>query len=183
MSIKTPRLIQDRCGVYYFRLIVPLSWRHIVKKTEIRRSLRTKDAATARQAALVLSARMEVFVAKSKSNFKPKSFSELSAEGRAMLEKLKRDLDDDLIASLEPKKALVRIFNKPGIGDVHIETDTLEELREARALVAEYAKLGSASIGQAMVALPLLTGGPPAESLQFFSFHKGRRPCEGHASR
>ena len=31
MSIKTPRLIQDRCGVYYFRLIVPLSWRHIRK--------------------------------------------------------------------------------------------------------------------------------------------------------
>ncbi|MEI8031581.1 MAG: DUF6538 domain-containing protein [Comamonadaceae bacterium] len=67
MSIKTPRLIQDRCGVYYFRLIVPLSWRDIVKKAEIRRSLRTKDAGTAREAALLLSARIEAFMANSKS--------------------------------------------------------------------------------------------------------------------
>lgn len=67
MSIKTPRLIQDRCGVYYFRLIVPLSWRDTVKKTEIRRSLRTKDAGTAREAALLLSARVEAYTANSKS--------------------------------------------------------------------------------------------------------------------
>ena len=58
VSIKTPRLIQDRCGVYYFRLIVPLSWRRVVEKTEILRSLRTKDALIARQAALLLSARI-----------------------------------------------------------------------------------------------------------------------------
>ena len=67
LSIKTPRLIRDRCGVYYFRLIVPLTWRQTVKKTEIRRSLRTKDATIARQAALLLSTRIEVFMANSKN--------------------------------------------------------------------------------------------------------------------
>lgn len=59
MSIKTPRLIQDRCGVYYFRLIVPLVLRQSVGKTEFRRSLRTKDAAIARQRALELSLAVE----------------------------------------------------------------------------------------------------------------------------
>jgi hypothetical protein len=67
VSIKTPRLIQDRCGVYYFRPMVPLSLRHIVKKTEIWRSLRTKDGAMARQAALLLFVRMEAILAKSKA--------------------------------------------------------------------------------------------------------------------
>ena len=68
MSIKTPRLIRDRCGVYYFRLIVPLSWRDTVKRTEIRRSLRTKDVSIARQAGLLLPARMEAFMADSKES-------------------------------------------------------------------------------------------------------------------
>ena len=53
MSITTPRLIRDRCDVYYFRLIVPPHWRETVSKAEIRRSLRTKDAATARHAVLL----------------------------------------------------------------------------------------------------------------------------------
>ncbi len=59
MSIKTPRLIRDRCGVYYFRLIVPLALRQSVGKTEFRRSLRTKDSAIARQRALALSVAVE----------------------------------------------------------------------------------------------------------------------------
>lgn len=59
MSIKTPRLIRDRCGVYYFRLIVPLALRPSVGKTEFRRSLRTKDSAIARQRALALSVAVE----------------------------------------------------------------------------------------------------------------------------
>lgn len=59
MSIKTPRLIRDRCGVYYFRLIVPLALRESVGKTEFRRSLRTKDSAIARQRALALSVAVE----------------------------------------------------------------------------------------------------------------------------
>jgi hypothetical protein len=62
MGIKTPRLIRDRCGVFYFRFIVPLSWRQTVGKTEIRRSLRTKDLTEARQTALLLSARMEALM-------------------------------------------------------------------------------------------------------------------------
>ena len=53
---QNPRLICDRCGVYYFRLIVPLSWRQTGEKTEIRRSLRTKDAAIARLAVTVKNA-------------------------------------------------------------------------------------------------------------------------------
>lgn|GEM_PF-2794159 len=59
MSIKTPRLIRDRCGVYYFRLIVPLALRDSIGKTELRRSLRTKEADIARHRALILSAHME----------------------------------------------------------------------------------------------------------------------------
>ena len=66
MSITPPRLIQDRCGVYYFRLAVPLSWLHIVKKTKIRCCLRIKDVSTARPDALLLSARLEAFMVKSK---------------------------------------------------------------------------------------------------------------------
>ena len=42
MSIKTPRLIRDRCGIYYFRFVVPAALRQTVGKTELRRSLRTK---------------------------------------------------------------------------------------------------------------------------------------------
>jgi DNA-binding transcriptional LysR family regulator len=45
VSIKTPRLIRDRCGAYYFRLIVPLILRQSVGKMEFRRSLRTNDSA------------------------------------------------------------------------------------------------------------------------------------------
>ena len=59
MSIKTPRLIRDRCGVYYFRLIVPLALRQFTGKTEFRRSLRTKDSVVARQRALSLSLEVE----------------------------------------------------------------------------------------------------------------------------
>ena len=59
MSIKTPRLIRDRCGVYYFRLLVPKDLRVTVGKLEWRRSLRTKDAALARYRALVLGTAVE----------------------------------------------------------------------------------------------------------------------------
>lgn len=59
MSIKTPRLIRDRCGVYYFRLLVPKDLRVTVGKLEWRRSLRTKDAALARYRALVLGSAVE----------------------------------------------------------------------------------------------------------------------------
>jgi integrase len=155
VSIKTPRLIQDRCGVYYFRLIVPLSWRHIVKKTEIRRSLRTKDAAIARQAALLLSARMEVFVANSKSKSKLKTFADLSPEELEPLLKLKAEIDQQAADMNMPHKAKAHFFGKNGAGDFHIETDTLEELQEVRALMADYAKSNSASIGQALNALPI----------------------------
>ncbi|GAB4216329.1 MAG: hypothetical protein Fur007_16120 [Rhodoferax sp.] len=53
------RLIRDRCGVYYFRFVVPAALRQTVGKTELRRSLRTKDAALARQKALALSLAVE----------------------------------------------------------------------------------------------------------------------------
>ena len=59
VSIKTPRLIRDRCGVYYFRLIVPLALRDTIGKTELRRSLRTKEANIARHRALLLSTQLE----------------------------------------------------------------------------------------------------------------------------
>ena len=51
VSIKTPRLIRDRCGVFYFPLTVPSALRESVEKTEFRRSLRTKDSAISPSAA------------------------------------------------------------------------------------------------------------------------------------
>ena len=59
MSIKTPRLIRDRCGVFYFRLLVPKELRASVGKLEWRRSLRTKHPVLARFRALVLSTAVE----------------------------------------------------------------------------------------------------------------------------
>jgi len=52
VSIKPPRLIRGRCGVYYFRFLVPAALRETIGKIELRRGLRTKDAAVARQKAL-----------------------------------------------------------------------------------------------------------------------------------
>jgi hypothetical protein len=54
VSIKIPRLIRDRCGVYCSRFVVPAALPQTVGKIELRRSLRTKDAALARQKALSL---------------------------------------------------------------------------------------------------------------------------------
>ena len=141
MSIKTPRLIQDRCGVYYFRLIVPLSWRDTVKKTEIRRSLRTKDAGTAREAALLLSARMEAYMATSKSK---------ALTGNQSLHDKEQELLRWMSNDAAPKM-IVRIFKD---GSADIETDTLDEAKEARAIVAEYKKNNSGSVQAAMDALP-----------------------------
>ena len=137
MSIKTPRLIQDRCGVYYFRLIVPLSLRHIVKKTEIRRSLRTKDAAMARQAALLLSVRMEAILAKSKA-------------GPATNQKEPPGLMDWMDSS-QANKMVVRVFKD---GSAEIETDTEEEAKAARGIVADLATMPPHLLTQALEALP-----------------------------
>lgn len=135
MSIKTPRLIRDRCGVYYFRFIVPLNWRETVGKAEIRRSLRTKDAATARHAALLLSAHMEAMMVDRKHLGNPTlaDFPHLAGGGTDVRQKIRIDL---------------------GLGI--IETDTLEEAREASAMVANMAKAmpPAAAIGQAMAELP-----------------------------
>lgn len=145
MSIKTPRLIQDRCGVFYFRFIVPLSLRQIVKKTEIRRSLRTKDAGMAREAALLLSARVEALLSNSKK-------SNLDASMQSIT---------DWMTDTEAHKMKVRIFKN---GEAEIETDTLEEAREARAIVAEHAKMRSASASEVLDALPMSRCGTTLES-------------------
>lgn len=84
MSIKTPRLTRDRCGVYYFRLVVPLALRKDVGKTEYRRSLRTKDSAIARQRALVLSVAVETLVANPKISDFSHLFKEDSSVGKLM---------------------------------------------------------------------------------------------------
>ena len=132
MSIKTPRLIRDRCGVYYFRLIVPLSWRQTVGKTEIRRSLRTKDAAIARQTALLLSARMEALMTDRKNSTNKK-------------------MEEELLGFLKTNDAnKMRVNVYTGV----IETDTLEEAKEARAIVAEYMKGHPGQVQQAMGTLP-----------------------------
>lgn len=114
MSIKVPRLIRDRCGVYYFRFIVPLNWRESVGKAEIRRSLRTKDAAEARHAALLLSARLEALMVDRKFLTNPTLADFMHLTGRApnIREKIRIDLDRGIV-----------------------ETDTLDEAKEARVMV------------------------------------------------
>jgi len=84
MSIKTPRLTRDRCGVYYFRLVVPLALRKDVGKTEYRRSLRTKDASIARQRALALCVAVEGFMAGPKISDFSHLFDDDSRVGKLM---------------------------------------------------------------------------------------------------
>lgn len=142
MSIKTPRLIRDRCGVYYFRFIVPLAWRKVVKKTEIRRSLRTKDAAIARQAALLLSTRMEVFVANSKATLAGK-------------QQLTPEQEQELLGWTHSNEANKMIVRRYGNGHIEIETDTPEEAKEARAILADHERMYPRSVEQAVQALPM----------------------------
>lgn len=52
--VKIPRLIQDRHGTYYFRLVVPQGARLLVGKKEIRKTLHTKNRFLAGQMALAL---------------------------------------------------------------------------------------------------------------------------------
>ena len=102
MSIKTPRLIRDRCGVYYFRLIVPLALRATVGKTEFRRSLRTKDSAIARQRALALSVAVET-----RMNDDIGNFSHLFKPGakNSIREKITIDLPNGIIQTDTPEEA------------------------------------------------------------------------------
>jgi len=119
LSIKTPRLIRDRCGVYYFRWIVPLAWRPALGKAEIRRSLRTKDASQARQAALLLSARMEAYLADRKNLANPTlaDFPHLLRDAPNIREKIRIDIERGIV-----------------------ETDSPEEAQQAREMVADMAR-------------------------------------------
>ena len=143
MSIKTPRLIRDRCGVYYFRLIVPLSWRQIVKKTEIRRSLRTKDVGIAREAALLLCARIEAIMATSK--VKAKSNIQTPMTEATV---------NELLGWMNNDTAYKMIARRYRNGDIEVETDTPEEAEIARGILADHAKLHPQSVQQAIDALP-----------------------------
>lgn len=102
MSIKTPRLIRDRCGVYYFRFVVPLALRQSVGKTEFRRSLRTKDSAIARQRALALSVAVET-----RMNDDIGNFSHLFKPGakNSIREKITIDLPNGIIQTDTPEEA------------------------------------------------------------------------------
>lgn len=134
MSIKTPRLIRDRCGVYYFRLIVPLALRDTIGKTELRRSLRTKETDVARHRALILSTQLEAVMVDPKflSNPSIADFPHLLKSGA------KRDIREK-----------IRIDMERGI----IETDTLEEAERAEKISANYteAKKVAAQAGIAAV--------------------------------
>ena len=101
VSIKTPRLIRDRCGVYYFRLIVPLALRDTIGKAELRRSLRTKEADIARHRALILSAQMEAVMIDLKFLTNPSiaDFPHLLKPGakRDIREKIRIDMERGII--------------------------------------------------------------------------------------
>jgi integrase len=128
VSIKTPRLIRDRCGVYYFRLIVPVSLRPSVGKTEFRRSLRTKDSSIARQRALALSVAVETRMDDDIGNFSH-LFKPDAKKG--IREKIRIDLERGII-----------------------ETDTLEEAKEAQRITANMARARQAATGIS-AALPM----------------------------
>ena len=121
MGIKTPRLIRDRCGVYYFRLIVPLSLRDTIGKSELRRSLRTKEAAIARHRALLLSTQLEAVMVDPKFLNSPSiaDFPHLlkAGAGDGIRQKMRIDLERGLV-----------------------ETDTPEEAERAAQIVADYAQ-------------------------------------------
>lgn len=153
MSIKTPRLIRDRCGVYYFRWIVPLSWREALGKREIRRSLRTKDAASARQSALLLSAQMEALLAQKKT--KAADSARGAVESAAL-----GTLDGELLEWMNRNEAFkmkVRIYKD---GSADIETDTDEEAKQAAAIVEAHRKERAE---EAIKVLPLSRSGTTLE--------------------
>lgn len=116
MSIKTPRLIKDRCGVYYFRWIVPLLLRGLLKKTEIRRSLRTKNPVEAKCKALALSVALETMMVDPKFLTNPTvaDFQHLLGNDPAVRKQMRIDY-----------------FN--GI----VEADTLAEAEQANALFSK----------------------------------------------
>lgn len=107
MSIKTPRLIRDRCGVYYFRLVVPAALRQTIGKIELRRSLRTKDAAVARQKALALSLAVEAITVDPKflSNPTLGDFAHLLRSDADIRKKIKIDLDKGTMEVDTPEEA------------------------------------------------------------------------------
>jgi integrase len=121
VSIKTPRLIRDRCGVYYFRLIVPLALRDSIGKTELRRSLRTKEADIARHRALILSVQVETVMVD------PKFLTNPTIGDFAHL--LRPDAKRDT-------RKLIEIDMERGI----FRTDTLDEADRAVKLAASYAE-------------------------------------------
>lgn len=100
MSIKTPRLIRDRCGVYYFRFVVPATLRETIGKIELRRSLRTKDAAVARQKALALSLAVEAITVNPKflSNPTLGDFAHLLRSDADIRKKITIDLERGTLA-------------------------------------------------------------------------------------
>ena len=119
MSIKTPRLIRDRCGVYYFRLIVPLALRQSIGKAELRRSLRTKEADIARHRALILSAHMEAVMVDPKFLTNPS----ISDFPHLLQPDAKKGIRDKIVIDMER-----------GI----IQTDTLAEADRAVKMAASY---------------------------------------------
>ncbi|MCX7248743.1 MAG: site-specific integrase [Burkholderiales bacterium] len=102
MSIKTPRLIRDRCGVYYFRFVVPLALRQSVGKTEFRRSLKTKDSAIARQRALALCVAVETVMAPNINDF-PHLLKANAKKG--IREKIVIDLPKGIVQTDTPEEA------------------------------------------------------------------------------
>ncbi len=59
MGISAPRLRQSRHGVFVFRYLVPPEFQEKLGKKELRRSLRTKNAAAARLLGLNLNVVIE----------------------------------------------------------------------------------------------------------------------------
>jgi hypothetical protein len=57
--IKIPRLIRDRFGTYYLRVVVPKSLQSDLKQVEFRKSLGTKDVHRAKLLALYFNTQIE----------------------------------------------------------------------------------------------------------------------------
>ena len=139
MSIKVPRLIRDRCGVYYFRFLVPLEWRESVGKAEIRRSLRTKDAAIARHAALLLSARLEAMMVDRKFLTNPTlgDFAHLIGRAPNVRKQIRIDVDRGIVETDTPEEAIAAVAMVQDLVRVRATQAALAEIRVAQAAIAE----------------------------------------------
>lgn len=136
--MKSPRLIKNRHGSYYFRLIVPLSMRDAIGKTELRRSLNTKNPKVATLRALYLNLLVE--------------------QGKARGEDMP-DFSDFDFKNIDKYKIDIRngVFEADGKADHRDMMAALDKIGNLSTLVAAPAKTAPAPVEEAKPLSPLFS--------------------------